>query len=123
MFVFSPETARVPVVRDDTRKYILSRFGGTRFADLVHNARTSYNNRARARVSKTGPVRVRVVLFRQRGRARGVSQVHPKDQEERNHAHERDGYHATGPVASQRRRRLIGLGGGGARKTEKMYRK
>lgn len=54
----------------------------------------------------TGSVRVRVVLFRQRGRARGVSQVHPTDQETGYHAHQRHGHHATDPVANKGRGRL-----------------
>lgn len=55
-----------------------------------------------------GPLRVSAVLFRQRGRARSVSQVHPEAQEERHHAHERHGHHAAGPVAGERRGRLNG---------------
>lgn len=54
----------------------------------------------------TGSMRFRVVLFRQRGRTRGVSQVHPKDQEKRYHPHQRHGHYATYAVANKRRYRL-----------------
>lgn len=63
-----------------------------------------------------GPVCVRAFLFRQRGRARRVPQVHPEDQEKGHHPHQRDGHHAAGSVAGQGRCCLNGDGGGGTRR-------